>query len=75
METTIGQRAARAIRDRAGANGTSYTEEIAKLDVSWRVLHGWERLNMNPNAYYLRKMVLAGYDVISILIGGTDNVE
>lgn len=68
---TIGQRAAKAIRDRAKESGKLLEEELLDVDVSRRVLCAWENYNRNPQAYFLQQMALAGYDVYWILTGRT----
>lgn len=68
---TIGQRAAKAIRNRAKKNGTLLEDELLNVNVSRRVLCGWERSKRNPQAYFLQQMALAGYDVYWILTGRT----
>ena len=68
---TIGQRAAMAIRNRAKGNGTLLETELNNVDVSRRVLCGWEKRTRNPQAYFLQQMALAGYDVYWILTGRT----
>ena len=68
---TIGQRAAKAIRDRAKESGKLLEEELLNVDVSRRVLCGWENCTRNPQAYFLQQMALAGYDVYWILTGRT----
>lgn len=66
---TIGERAAKSIRERAALNGTSLRKECAKLDMQIRVFWGWHYGQANPSAYFLQQMALAGYDVMYILTG------
>lgn len=66
----IGFRATQAIRDMARRNGHSVRQECEKLDISQQNYNNWEKHGTNPGAYFLREMVLAGYDVIWILTGG-----
>ena len=65
----IGFRAVQAIEEKAKKNGTRASKEYRKLDVSSNTWHSWKRLNFAPSAYFLRKMALAGYDVLYILTG------
>ena len=69
---SIGERAAKAIRDRVAQNNTFLKDELRKIDASRRALLSWELKGMNPSAYFLQQMVLQGYDVIWILIGGDE---
>ena len=66
---TIGQRAAKAIRNRSKESGTPLEEELLNVYVSRKVLCDWENYNRNPQAYFLQQMALAGYDVVWILTG------
>lgn len=66
---TIGNRAYKEIKKRAKRNGICATEEALKMGVTSHSLSSWKKGNNNPSAYYLQQMVLAGYDVIYILIG------
>ncbi len=70
---TIGERAVQAIRDRTKKNQTTQELECAKLGISSRVFFGWEKQGINPSAYFLQQMALAGYDVIWILTGGKED--
>ncbi len=65
----IGERAAKAIRDRAKKNRTTFEAECKKLNFFKKCVEAWEEKGHKPSAYYLQKMALAGYDVIYILIG------
>lgn len=67
---SIGERAARAIRDRAKQNGIPVETEALKVYVSRKVICDWEVHNRNPQAYFLQQMALAGYDIYWILTGG-----
>lgn len=66
---TIGERAAKAIRDRVAQNDTTLTKELDEITASRRVLNGWEEKGRNPNAYFLQQMALNGYDIMWILVG------
>ena len=68
MMETIGNRAYKAIKQRARENGISPSNEALKLGVSPKSLSDWKQ-NTNPTAYYLQQMCLAGYDVVYILTG------
>ena len=68
---TIGQRAAKAIRNRSKESGTPLEEELLNVYVSRKVLCDWENHNRNPQAYFLQQMALAGYDIYWILTGRT----
>lgn len=65
----IGLRAVAAIEARAKENGTKVSTECHKIDASREVYHNWKRKGRHPSAYFLRNMVLAGYDVNYILTG------
>ena len=67
--TSIGERAAKAIRNRVAQNDTTLTKELVKITASRKVFLGWERKGWNPNAYFLQQMALQGYDIMWILIG------
>lgn len=66
---SIGERAARAIRDRAKQNRIPLEVEAEKVFVSRKVICDWEVHNRNPQAYFLQQMALAGYDIYWILTG------
>ena len=68
---TIGNRAAKEIKKRAKQNGVSSYKEAGKMEISNKLLCAWQK-NINPSAYYLQQMALAGYDVIYILTGEKD---
>ena len=65
---TIGERAVKAICDRAKANGTTDIIECAFLGINPRTLEDWKK-RYNPSTYFLQQMVYHGYDVIWILTG------
>lgn len=65
----IGVRTAQAIRERAKQNGTSVRQECQKINVLPGNISNWEKGKVNPTAYFLQEMALAGYDVIWILTG------
>ena len=71
----IGERAAKAIRDRAKKNRTTLAEELKKLNFNIYSVYSWEKKGFAPSAYYLQKIYFAGYDVIYILTGETKNAE
>ena len=68
---SIGERAARAIKTRVASNGTSLKVELAELSVSYAMFNHWEHGRFSPSAFFLRRMALAGYDVVWILTGGS----
>ena len=65
---TIGERAVKEIKKRARQNGISTSKEAAKLFITSTTIAAWKN-NVNPCAYHLQQMALAGYDVIWILTG------
>ena len=65
---TIGNRAAREITRRAFQNGIAPYKEAEKFGADSAKLSNW-RSKFDPSAYYLKRMALAGYDVIYILTG------
>lgn len=69
----IGKRAAEAVRRMAEQNETTYIFELDCLQVKRETLYQWEHGVSDPRAYTLANMVLAGYDVISILTGEKNN--
>ena len=70
---TIGERTAKAIRDRVKKNNSLLKDELRKIDVSRRALLSWELYGMNPSAYFLQQMALEGYDIMWILTGEESN--
>jgi transcriptional regulator with XRE-family HTH domain len=72
---TVGQRAAKAIRDRAKKNGETLEREADKVYVSRKVINDWEIHNRNPQAFFLQQMALAGYDIYWILLGGKNGEQ
>lgn len=72
---TVGQRAAYAIRGRCVQNRTSLEHELRNADISSRLFWSWEKQGFSPTAYSLRKLAVAGYDVMWILMGGERDGE
>lgn len=70
---TIGMRAAEAIKERARKNGSTLTSEFENLGLCRKVFGDWQKRGIDPSAYYLQQMALAGYDVIYILTGKENN--
>lgn len=68
---TIGNRAFKAIKERARKNGVSVYQEAKKIEGLEKVAYSWKD-NMNPSTYWLQQMAFAGYDVIWILTGGKE---
>ena len=66
---TIGQRAAYAIKLHGIRLGTNAVGESDRLDIPRDNFYAWKNGRSDPSAYYLKKMVLAGYDVLWILTG------
>lgn len=66
---TIGQIAARMIRETAEADGITVSHELQLLDMNQKTLGDWENRGGNPSAYWLQQMALSGYDVFWILTG------
>ena len=66
---SIGKRAAYAIRGRCVQERTRLFRELGKLDIPYTNFNSWEGGKNAPNAYYLQKLALAGYDVFWILTG------
>ena len=66
---SIGERAAKAIRDRAKEKRITFEAELKKLNFCKNTVLYWEEKGYAPSAHYLQKMCFAGYDVIYILTG------
>lgn len=71
---TIGERAVRAIYDRAEKNNTTVLIECAILGLNESVFRDWAK-RYNPSAFYLQQMALQGYDVFWILTGERKDYE
>lgn len=69
---TIGERAVKEIKKRARQNNVSMSKQASELYITSVHIAHWMD-GMNPSAYYLQQMALAGYDVIYILTGVKDN--
>lgn len=65
----IGKRAAEAILKKIGS-GSDYHKELDRLNLTRQSLHQWETGKHTPSAKVLRRMALAGYDLVWILTGG-----
>lgn len=70
---TIGQRAAKAIKERAWANDTNFIDECSLVDCSDAQFRAWGRGKANPCARVLAEMYKQGYDIPYILTGVKDN--
>lgn len=70
----VGERAAYAIRQHCAQNGIRISAEKKKLDINSCTLFHWEHGEHAPTSYFLRKMALAGYDVMWILTGEESKV-
>lgn len=66
---TIGQRAAKLIKERSWAEGTSFEQQCNKIDCSDRYMWNWSSGKNNPSASVLAEMLRAGYDIEYILLG------
>ena len=66
---TIGQRAARMIRETAQIEGIKVSEELKMLGATRKTFGDWESRGLDPSAYWLQQLALAGYDVFWILTG------
>ena len=67
----IGRRCAEAILERVGQG--EIKKELYNLELTRQSLHQWEKGKYTPNAKVLRRMALAGYDVMYILTGERKN--
>lgn len=72
-QMTVGERAVKAIRQRAKENGVPVCYEQEKLDLPRKTFRTWAKENMNPSAYFLAQMALQGYDIHYILTGEDKN--
>jgi hypothetical protein len=70
---TIGQRASKAIQEKAKNNGNWIYVECEKIGVSRKVYRDWRKCGFNPTAYFLQQMALNGYDIYWILTGEMKN--
>ena len=70
---TIGERAAKLVKERAWANGTTFVQECEVLGVWYSNLRSWSTGLSDPRADTLASMYNAGYDVIWILTGKESN--
>ena len=64
---TVGQRASRAIKERV--NHGKVKPELDRLFIPTSTVYAWELYQRDPQAYYLKQMALAGYDIFWILTG------
>ena len=69
---TIGERAVKAIEERAKQNGRKKGPEAKTIGISRSNLWDWEKKHVDPAAYFLQQMVLDGYDIYWILTGKTE---
>lgn len=67
---SIGERAVQAIREMAAKRNVTPAAECSRLGTNRKALNDWKQRGLNPSAYYLQQMALAGYDVNWILTGG-----
>ena len=67
----IGKRCAEAILQKVGEG--SLEKELYRLELTRQSLHQWQKGKYTPHAKVLRRMALAGYDVIYILTGERKN--
>ena len=64
---SIGERAVKAIKRHVKKGELGI--ELKNLDIPTCTFNSWMNGRNNPSAYYLKRMTLAGYDVIWILTG------
>ena len=64
---TVGQRASQAIKERV--NYGKVKPELDRLFIPTSTFYAWELYQRDPQAYYLKQMALAGYDIFWILTG------
>lgn len=69
VEMTIGQRAAQAIRLRAGKMGIKPAKFMESIGANRKTLGDWEKRNRNPQAYWLQQLAFLGFDTHWILTG------
>ena len=67
---TIGQRAAKLIRERGGHKWGQLGAELEKLEMSNSILCNWDQGKYDPSAHFLQLMAMEGYDVMYVLLGG-----
>lgn len=73
METlTIGQRAAKAVRQRAPRK--MLAQEIKRIHSSHASYGQWKCGKTNPSPYVLARMAVLGYDIYWILTGQESGV-
>ena len=70
---TIGERAYKAISDRADQEGVGIVAYAKSIGISQPNLSHWKNANSEPRAYLLSLMVEAGLDVHWILTGQEDS--
>ena len=68
---TIGERAYKAIKEKCGHR--KIKKELDRMGILQSSIYGWKNGELNPSAYYLQQMALAGYDVFWILTGERKN--
>jgi hypothetical protein len=69
---SIGERAVLAIREMAKKRNVCVDNECTRLGMSRKNLSDWQKRGLCPSAHFLQQMALAGYDVIWILTGGSN---
>ena len=69
---TIGERAYKAISDRADQKGVGIVEYAKSIGISQPNLSNWKNNHSEPRAYLLSLMAEAGLDVHWILTGNED---
>ena len=70
---TIGQRAAKLVKERAWKRGTTFGAECALLGIWDSNMREWAKGISAPRAITLARMYEYGYDVIWILTGEESN--
>ena len=68
-EKTIGQMMALALEKRAKEKGITSKQECENLSIPYETFLDWRKRILCPSSYYLKRLALAGYDVIWILTG------
>ena len=65
----IAKRAAYALLEREAQTGITTRDQLEDMDLHRSTFHAWQQLGRTPSGDVLRRMALAGYDVLYILTG------
>ena len=68
-QKTIGQMMALALERRAEEKGITVKEECENLSIPYETYRDWNKRILCPSTFYLKRLALAGYDVMWILTG------